>query len=386
MSKPIYISPISSRSGYGDCSRDIAKVLLDIYDNSLSFLNTSWGSCPNTELDNPTEFNNRVRSSLVNTPGTDSDITYQVALPSEFKKIGKVNVGISAGLEFTRWPDEFILGCNKMDKIIVHSEFTKNELINSNTKCTTDIQVVFQSVDETYTTEQSKYNISECIVTELLDTIPETFCFLSMGIVTQDNDRKNIKKTIDLFQHTFSDTDHDTALVLKISGPKYNTKNYLFLKEFVNKINSNYKKPKSVYLLYGNFTPRELKTLYTNSKIKSMVSLTHGEGFGRPLLEASVVGLPIIASNWSGHLDFLPPEFVQLVSGSTENVNSKIPHTTEESRWFSPDYDHAENCMVDTIQNYAGHKENAKILSKQNSDKYTYQNMKNLYNSVISDM
>ena len=51
-----------------------------------------------------------------------------------------------------------------------------------------------------------------------------------------------------------------------------------------------------------------MNELYNHHKIKVFYLTTHGEGFGRPLLEASFTGLPIITSNWSGHLDFLDSE------------------------------------------------------------------------------
>ena len=48
-----------------------------------------------------------------------------------------------------------------------------------------------------------------------------------------------------------------------------------------------------------------MANLYAHPKIKAYVSLTHGEGYGLPLFEAAYHGIPIIAPDWSGHLDFL---------------------------------------------------------------------------------
>ena len=53
-----------------------------------------------------------------------------------------------------------------------------------------------------------------------------------------------------------------------------------------------------------NFTNEEMNEIYNHSKIKAMVSLTKGEGFGRPLLEFSLTKKPIMVSGWSGHMDF----------------------------------------------------------------------------------
>jgi GT2 family glycosyltransferase len=49
----------------------------------------------------------------------------------------------------------------------------------------------------------------------------------------------------------------------------------------------------------------ELTSLYKHPKIKAMVTLSHGEGFGLPLFEAAYNDLPVIAPAWSGQCDFL---------------------------------------------------------------------------------
>jgi hypothetical protein len=49
----------------------------------------------------------------------------------------------------------------------------------------------------------------------------------------------------------------------------------------------------------------EMTSLYTHPKVKALVSLSHGEGFGLPLFEAAGLGLPVITTEWSGHTDFM---------------------------------------------------------------------------------
>ena len=48
-----------------------------------------------------------------------------------------------------------------------------------------------------------------------------------------------------------------------------------------------------------------MRALYEHDKVKALVNISHGEGFGLPLFEAARHGLPIIAVGWSGQLDFL---------------------------------------------------------------------------------
>ena len=60
-----------------------------------------------------------------------------------------------------------------------------------------------------------------------------------------------------------------------------------------------------VYLIHGDLTEQEMNALYNHKKIKCMVSITHGEGYGLPLFDFAQTGKPIVATEWSGHLDFL---------------------------------------------------------------------------------
>ena len=75
------------------------------------------------------------------------------------------------------------------------------------------------------------------------------------------------------------------------------------------------------YLLHGDMTDKEIHALYTHPKLNALVALPHGEGFGLPLFEAAYSGLPVVATGWSGQLDFL--------------VNKK----TGKNRFYNVDFD-----------------------------------------------
>ena len=64
----------------------------------------------------------------------------------------------------------------------------------------------------------------------------------------------------------------------------------------------------TVYLLHGDFSDAEMHGLYNNPKVSCLLSLTHGEGFGLPIFEAAYSGIPVVATGWSGQLDFLVDE------------------------------------------------------------------------------
>ena len=55
-------------------------------------------------------------------------------------------------------------------------------------------------------------------------------------------------------------------------------------------------------------TDEEIGSLYVHPKVKAFLALPHGEGFGLPIFEAAYSGLPVVATGWSGQLDFLVDE------------------------------------------------------------------------------
>jgi glycosyltransferase involved in cell wall biosynthesis len=121
----------------------------------------------------------------------------------------------------------------------------------------------------------------------------------------------------------------------------------------------------NVYLLHGDLDDEDVNNLYNHSKIKAMVSLTKGEGFGRPLLEFSLSKKPIIASNWSGHLDFLHPEYNVLVGGSLTNVHQSAQvkdMILADSQWFTPN----DASVADAFNNvYSDYNKYAELSKRQ---------------------
>ena len=78
-----------------------------------------------------------------------------------------------------------------------------------------------------------------------------------------------------------------------------------------------------------------------------MISFTKGEGFGRPLLEAAITGKPVVTTNWSGHIDFIRPEYNVLIGGELKNVHESCANKflLKESQWFNIKEDIASRAM-----------------------------------------
>jgi glycosyltransferase involved in cell wall biosynthesis len=182
------------------------------------------------------------------------------------------------------------------------------------------------------------------------------------------------------FYETFKNKSKKPALILKTTqvGASYMDRDELIkkIKAIRTTVKSN--NLPNIYLLHGEFTDVEMNEIYNHSKVKAMVSLTKGEGFGRPLLEFSLVNKPIITTNWSGHTDYLNPEFVTLLPGEMTKVHSSAANgmLMAEAQWFSVDTGHVGHYLKDVFENYKGYAENAKRQGFQSRTKFSFDAMK----------
>ena len=130
MKKSLYIScPASSRSGYGDHSRDLIHSLIAIDRFNVKILDQRWGDCPMDALDEDSELDGKIIELLVKEQSDikgKPDVWIQVTVPNEFQPVGHYNIGITAGMETTMVHEDWIMGCNRMDMIIVPSEHSKS--------------------------------------------------------------------------------------------------------------------------------------------------------------------------------------------------------------------------------------------------------------------
>jgi glycosyltransferase involved in cell wall biosynthesis len=206
---------------------------------------------------------------------------------------------------------------------------------------------------------------------DVINNIPEDFCFLTLGHWLQGDlgeDRKNIGLTVKLFYEAFKNIKNQPALILKTSFGNSSkiSKHEVFKK--IHEIKKLFKKEDqlpNVYLLNSDLKNSEINKLYNHSKIKSLISLTKGEGFGRPLLEFSFIGKPIISTYWSGQVDFLKKDNILPLKGELKHVHpsSQNQWLIKEGKWFNVNEDETKNAFRIMFNNYK------KYLSKADSQK-----------------
>jgi hypothetical protein len=401
MSKPTFVisCPIDTYSGYGARSRDIVKAIIELEKYDVKILSQRWGSTPRGFIKaNPEwEF---LTPHLLNSPQlpTQPEIWMQITVPNEFQPVGKYNIGCTAGIETTIAPAEWLEGCGKMNLILGSSEHTISVLKNSKyekrdqqtnqsigfVEWKGDSEIMFEGANtDLYKPTKSTFDLSN---------VKEEFAYLFVGHWMQGamgEDRKNVGLLVKAFYETFKNKTKKPALILKTSqvGSSYMDRDELIkrIKAVKNTVNSS--NLPNVYLLHGEFTDVEMNEIYNHTKVKAMVNLTKGEGFGRPLLEFSLTNKPIISSNWSGHIDYLNPEFTTLLPGTLTKVHPTAANNMllADSEWFSVDYGQTGYYLRDMFVNYKGYLENAKRQGFQSRTKFSFNAMKEKLDTVLTE-
>jgi hypothetical protein len=393
MSKPLCLvtAPVATRSGYGAHSRDICRALIKLDKYDVKIWPVRWGNTPMNALVEGDPNDDIIISRLLENPNLPKqpDIHIHIVIPNEFQPVGKYNIGITAGLEMTACPHNWLEGMNRMDMNIVPSNFVKGvmesitfDIHNDETKQKQGelrnqkpIEVLFEGTDTNIfkkTNEFSKEFVDE------MKKVDDTFNFLYVGHWLQGGlgkDRKDTGMLLKVFLETFKNQKKKPGLIMKTGGAGFSV---LDREDIFKKINDIKKSVDgdlpNIYFLHGDFTDEEMNELYNHPKVKAHVTFTHGEGFGRPLLEATISQKPVIAPNWSGHLDFLSKDLAVLLGGDLLKVEKgSVPDDfmIEGSSWFGVNYQHASAVLKDVFKKYKKYNLNAKKLGILNKSKFS---------------
>jgi len=310
MKTKIYlVGPLLTRSGYGEQARFALRALrsredlFDIYLQPLNWGQTSWTPFYDDEK---TWIDRTIEKTIgYIQQGGEFDVSLQVTIPNEWKKITPINIGYTAGIESTKVAHEWIQAVNQMDKVIVVSKHSKRIFENT----------TYTGIDEKTRQEVTLSTSAEIDVvgypTKKYENTPNLELDVKHDInflsVAQWGPRKNVANMIKWFVEEFHDD--EVGFIIKTNKAK----NSLIDREFCEgqlkaHLNPYPERKCSFYLLHGDMTDEEMHALYTHEKISAFVGIPHGEGFGLPIFEAAYSGLPVVATGWSGQLDFLTDE------------------------------------------------------------------------------
>ncbi len=392
----VFQAPVATRSGYGDHARDLLHSLYKLDKFDIKIISTRWGNTPMDALNYDNEFHKWTVDNIIQKITEKPDIYIQVTVPNEFQPLGYYNIGITAAIETTHCALDWIHGCNRMDLIITPSEHSKKSLVdtvyneqNNQTgqliaqhRIQKPVEILFEGFDENDFGTEVVNNITE------LDSIKEDFAFLFVGHWLRGDlgeDRKNVGMMIKTFAMAFKNEKKKPALILKTSSAGFSVLDReATIKKIKEVLGKDYGQV-SVYLLHGDLTPSQMNGLYEHPKVKAMLNFTKGEGFGRPLLEFSLTGKPVIVSNWSGHLDFLKQGAV-LLEGELKPVHESAADQflLKESQWFNVNISKALSSIKDVYKNYDKHKTASLQLGKQNKQNFGLEKMTKLFDGILN--
>lgn len=382
MKKILVKGPVLSQSGYGEQARFALRALRSKEDLFEVFIYpTPWGQTgwvwEDNELRQWIDERITLTQILIQRKQLQVDMSLQITIPNEFERIAPINIGYTAGIETTKVAPVWLQKGNDMDKILATSNHSKNTYIKTEANAQNNqtgetfiytldapVEVVWEN-----TPRADPEPINEMELTT-------DFNFLC---VSQISPRKNLENTIQWFVEEF--IDQEVGLILKTSLASNSMIDWEFLQKRADLLLENYKDRKcKVYLLHGDLSSGQMTWLYQHPKIKSMINISHGEGFGLPMFEAAREGMPITAVGWSGQLDFLCHDGTDYYNKVDHSLQPIQPHAVwdgvleRDSKWAYADqgsYKMALRRMFKQHDKYAEQAETLKgiINEKFNDEK-----------------
>lgn len=402
MQKLIFRAPVTTASGYGVHSRQLLKALMAANRYDISVAACNWGNTSFILEHN--KFMDEVYKLIAKHEiekrenRANYDISVQVTIPNEFEKMARINIGVTAGIEVDRCSPEWLTKINeKVDLLVVPSVHSQNTIgmvgygdpnSGQQLRLQKPLALCPEGVD-------TRYFNPEPLPAEAFEKYKFdadfNFLFVGLGLdKPMGEDRKNLSHLIKWFCERFKD-DPNVGLVLKagmVNGSLMDFENFSRRVQEIKKAYGGERYPR-IHLIHGRLSDPELAALYKHPKVKAFVSLTHGEGFGLPIIEAAACGLPVITTAWSGQLDFLTIDgkkrFIPVDFDLGEIPGSCVwPGVMEQgSRWANPKEDDAKLKMKKVVLSYTKPKEWADELAKHIVENYAAPKMAEVFAKTV---
>ena len=379
MKKKIFVrGPVLSQSGYGEQARFALRALrskeemFDIYIQPIAWGKTGWVW---EESDFREWMDEKITKTqiLVNEKRLQPDISLQITIPNEFEKLCPENIGYTAGIEADKVSPVWLQKGNDMSKILVVSNHAKETYINTKAKAV--VQHSQETID--YSLQTPVEVVWETTPRAEPEDIPGFTLDYDQNflIVSQQGPRKNFLNAVTWWVEEF--IDQEVGLIVKTNIASNSIIDWQILEREFSKILAKYKDRKcKVYLLHGDLSAGQMTSLYTNSKIKAMINISHGEGFGLPLFEAAREAMPIITIGWSGQLDFLHHEgknYFQEVEYTLQQIQKEAIWDgvlQADAKWAFANQGSYKMTLRKTLKNWSKCKETALELAALINDKF----------------
>ncbi len=378
MKKVVLRAPVLTQSGYGVHSRQVARWLIGLAEANhidLTIQCVPWGDT--TWFTNADALDGLV-GKLFKYSGADvpaADVSFQVILPNEWENIAKYNVGITAGIETDRCHPGWISAVNNMSEVIVPSEHTKKCFTNTG-RIQKDITVIPESFPDALAQDpqEDKFNF---------DTDFNLLVFGQLTAMNFKDDRKNIFNTLKVLINTFKDKD-DVGIILKSNVGRSTILDFKQIQGVLTEALTaiGHKGSPKVYLLHGNMADDDLRDLYKNPKVKGLVTMTRGEGFGLPILEAAACGVPVVATKWSAHTDYMKKDSYldikyDLVEISDQRADGNL--FIKGMKWAEASEKSATEALEKLYKYYSIYDKRAKKHQESILESHSFESIKNQY-------
>jgi glycosyltransferase involved in cell wall biosynthesis len=383
--------PFLTHSGYGVHSRQIAKWLIQqelAGRFHVSFLLTPWGVNPwfINKDDCDGLVGEVLKRAINNIENMNFDLSFQVQLPNEWdSRLASYNIGVTAGVESDRCNPTWENCINSMNQVIVPSEHVKKTFLNTFTP-KTNVTVI----PESFPVEYELYFDTNNVENRTQFDFKTKFNFLVFGQLTGNvmTDRKNTFFTLKWLFDEFRDNS-DVGIIIKTNLGRLTKTDKNNVVELLKRIKAECKGNNDVYLLHGDLSDKEMHDLYTDKNVKAIINATRGEGFGLPLLEAACLKLPVIATGWSGHIDFMSlGKYISLDYKLSEIPQSRVDYNifVSGSKWAEVNEDDFRKKVRKFYQNPANPITWADNLSKKIREKYSFSSISKLYDNLMFTM
>jgi glycosyltransferase involved in cell wall biosynthesis len=238
---------------------------------------------------------------------------------------GRYNIGCWQW-ELSRFPDEWVDALRFLDEIWAPSRFVQQAL-SEKAGCPVVRMPLAVECTETVRLSRNYFGLPD-----------QTFLFLFFFDFRSYVTRKNPRGAIEAFRRAFPDGDAEpVGLVIKINGTEACPDAYRAFRKMGEICD------RRVIVLDRVMDDREMNELVR--LCDCFVSLHRSEGFGRGLAEAMFFGKPVVATGYSGNLDFTNELNACLVDYVLVPVKAREYPFGEGQLWADPDAEQAARYM-----------------------------------------
>jgi glycosyltransferase involved in cell wall biosynthesis len=250
--------------------------------------------------------------------------------------------------ELSVWPAAWNQAFSLMDEIWAGSDFARQMYANS-TSLPVQLMPLPVSVDRGVTRPRSFFNLPT-----------NQFLYLFVFDFNSHLARKNPMAVIESFSLAFSKHDSSVGLVLKVMNAKGDNPNW---QAFLNRCQQDSR----IHLVQETLDREDVLALI--ECCDAYVSLHRCEGFGRTLAEAMCYGKPVIGTNYSGNIDFMPKAISYPVNYRLTPISAGEYHfvtDSDQAVWAEADVEHAAKQMQQARQDAkkAGYAQSVKDYAK----------------------